>query len=107
MQIINYFGDNLKDNPLIASVIILYGYYCKLLKLHYSSDKSRNGAAAVLGVNPFFVNDYLEATRRYSIKKCVENIAVLREFDLKSKGYGVGDVDQKELYREMIYKLMM
>lgn len=107
VQIINYFGENTKDNPLIASVIILYGYYCKLLKLHYSSDKSRNGAASVLGVNPYFVNDYLEAIRRYSIKKCVENIAVLREFDLKSKGYGTGDTDQKELYREMIYKLMM
>jgi len=107
VQIINYFGDNPKENPLIASVIILYSYYCKLLKLHYSSDKSRNGAASVLGVNPYFVNDYLEAIRRYSIKKCVENIAVLREFDLKSKGYGAGDTDQKELYREMIYKLMM
>lgn len=107
VQIINYFGDNPKDNPLIASVIILYGYYCKLLKLHYSSDKSKNAVASVLGVNPFFVGDYLEAARRYSIKKCVENIAVLREFDLKSKGYGVGDIDQKELYREMIYKLMM
>ncbi len=107
VQIINYFGDNPKDNPLIASVIILYGYYCKLLKLHYSSDKSKNAVASVIGVNPFFVSDYLEAARRYSIKKCVENIAVLREFDLKSKGYGVGDIDQKELYREMIYKLMM
>jgi len=107
VQIVNYFGDNPKDNPLIASVIILYGYYCKLLKLHYSPDKSKNGVASVLGVNPYFVSDYLDAIRRYSIKKCVENIATLREFDLKSKGYNVGDVDQKELYREMIYKLMM
>lgn len=106
VQIINYFGDNTKDNPLIATVIILYGFYCKLLKLHYSTDKSRNGAASVLGVNPFFMEDYFEAARRYDIRKCVQCIAVLREFDLKSKGYNVGDVSQKELYREMIYKLM-
>ena len=57
-------------------------------------------------LNPFFVEDYFEAARRYNIKKCVDNIAVLREFDLKSKGYGIGDVEQKDLYREMIYKLM-
>lgn len=107
VQIVNYFGDNPKDNPLIASVIILYGYYCKILKLHYSPDKSRTGAASIIGVSSYFVNDYFEAARRYSIKKCVENIAILREFDLKSKGYNVGDTDQKELYREMIYKLMM
>ncbi len=106
VQIINHFGDNAKDNPLIASVIMLYGYYCKILKLHYCSDKSQNGIAAVLGVSPFFVRDYTEAARRYPIRKCVENIAVLREFNLKSKGYGVGDVDQKELYRELIFKLM-
>ena len=106
VQIINYFGDNTKENPLIATVIMLYAYYCKLLKLHYATDKSKNNIAAVLGVSPFFVEDYFEAARRYNIKKCVENIAVLREFDLKSKGYNVGDVEQKDLYREMIYKLM-
>lgn len=106
VQIINYFGDNTKDNPLIATVIMLYSYYCKLLKLHYATDKSKNSVASVLGVNPFFVEDYFEAARRYDIRKCVQCIALLREFDLKSKGYNVGDVSQKDLYREMIYKLM-
>lgn len=106
VQIINYFGDNTKENPLIATVIMLYSYYCKVLKLHYATDKSRDGIASVIGVNRFFADDYLEATRRYNIKKCVDNIAVLREFDLKSKGYNIGDVNQKDLYREMIYKLM-
>lgn len=106
VQIINYFGDNTKDNPLIATVIMLYSYYCKLLKLHYATDKSKNSVASVLGVNPFFVEDFFEAARRYDIRKCVQCIAVLREFDLKSKGYNVGDVSQKDLYREMIYKLM-
>lgn len=107
VQIVNYFGDNTKENPLIASVIMLYTYYCKILKLHYSTDKRENAVASVIGVAPYFVRDYFEAARRYSIKKCVENIATLREFDLRSKGYNVGDVSQKDLYREMIYKLMM
>ncbi|MBQ4205183.1 MAG: DNA polymerase III subunit delta, partial [Bacteroidales bacterium] len=49
VQIINYFGDNTKDNPLIATVIMLYAYYCKLLKLHYATDKSKNNVASVLG----------------------------------------------------------
>lgn len=107
VQIVNYFGDNTKENPLIATVIMLYAYYCKILKLHYSTDKRENAVASVIGVAPYFVRDYFEAARRYSIKKCVENIATLREFDLRSKGYNVGDVSQKDLYREMIYKLMM
>ena len=106
VQIVNYFGDNTKDNPIIATVIMLYAYYCKILKLHYATDKSKNNIASVIGVSPFFVDDYFEAARRYNIRKCVENIAILRDFDLKSKGYNIGDVSQKDLYREMIFKLM-
>ena len=106
-QIINYFGDNPNDNPIFMTIVVLYGYYTKLLKLHFSKDKSKNTLATVLGVNPFFVNDYLEAARNYSWVDCMNSIAVLREFDMKSKGYNsTSDISQKELYREMLYKLV-
>lgn len=52
-QIVNYFGDNAKDNPLLVTAITLYGYFTKLLKGHYATDRSRNGLATALGVNPF------------------------------------------------------
>lgn len=106
-QIINYFGDNPNDNPIFMTIVVLYGYYTKLLKLHFSKDKSKNTLATVLGVNPFFVNDYLEAARNYSWVDCMNSIAVLREFDMRSKGYNsTSDISQKELYREMLYKLV-
>ena len=106
-QIINYFGDNPNDNPIFMTIVVLYGYYTKLLKLHFSKDKSKNTLAIVLGVNPFFVNDYLEAARNYSWVDCMNGIAVLREFDMKSKGYNsTSDISQKELYREMLFKLI-
>ena len=57
-------------------------------------------------MNPFFVRDYQAAARNHSIAECVRCIGVLREFDLKSKGYQVGDVSPKDLYREMIFKLL-
>ena len=89
------------------TITVLYGYYTKLLKLHFSKDKSKNTLATVLGVNPFFVNDYLDAARHYSWVDCMHCIEVLREFDMKSKGYNSSsDVTQKDLYREMLYKLM-
>lgn len=106
-RIINYFGDNPKDNPIIMTITALYGYYTKLLKLHFSKDKSRSTLATMLGVNPFFVNDYLEAAGNYSWVDCMQCIEVLREFDLKSKGYNSSsDVTHKDLYREMLFKLM-
>lgn len=105
-RIVNYFGDNTKDNPLLVTAITLYGYFSKILKLHLASDKSQAALASLLGVNPFFVKDYQMAARNYPPQICVRNISILREFDMKSKGYENGEVSEKDLYREMIFKLM-
>ena len=105
-RIVNYFGDNTKENPLLVTAINLYAYFTKILKLHLATDKSQAALASVLGVNPFFVRDYQAAARNYSPQACIRNISILREFDMKSKGYGSGEVSEKDLYREMIFKLM-
>ena len=105
-RIVNYFGDNGKDNPLLVTAITLYGYFTKLIKLHCTQDKSQGNLATVLGVNPYFVRDYQAAARNYPPQACIRCISVLREFDMKSKGYESGDVSEKDLYREMIFKLM-
>ena len=105
-RIINYFGDNEKDNPIVKTVVILYSYFTKILKVHYATDSSSSALASALGCSPFFVKDYQLAARNYTIADCVRCIAVLREYDLKSKGYQCGDVSQKDLYREMAYKLL-
>ena len=105
-RIVNYFGDNGKDNPLLVTAITLYGYFTKLIKLHCTQDKSQGNLASVLGVSPFFVKDYLAASKNYPPATCIRCISILREFDLKSKGYESGDVSEKDLYREMIFKLL-
>ena len=105
-RIVNYFGDNGKDNPLLVTAITLFGYFTKLIKLHSTQDKSQGNLASVLGVSPFFVKDYLAAARNYPPETCIRCISILREFDMKSKGYESGDVSEKDLYREMIFKLM-
>ena len=104
-RIINHFGES-KDNPLLVTAINLYSYFTKILKVHLTTDKSQGNLASVLGVAPYFVKDYLTAARNYSPQICIRNISVLREFDMKSKGYESGEVSEKDLYREMIFKLM-
>ena len=105
LQIVQHFGES-KDNPLFLTAITLYGYFTKILKVHYATDQSQNGLATAIGVNPYFVRDYQTAARNFSVADCVRCIGVLREFDLKSKGYNVGDTPEKDLYREMIFKLL-
>ena len=105
-RIVNYFGDNTKENPLLVTAINLYSYYTKIMKLHCTQDKSQGNLASVLGVSPFFVKDYLAAARNIPPQMCIRNISILREFDMKSKGYDSGDTSEKDLYRDMIFKLM-
>jgi len=105
-RIVNYFGDNGKDNPLLVTAITLYGYFTKLIKLHCTQDKSQGNLASVLGVSPFFVRDYLAASKNYPPATCIRCISILREYDMKSKGYDSGDTSEKDLYRELIFKLM-
>ena len=104
-RIVNHFGES-KDNPLLVTAINLYSYFTKILKVHLTTDKSQGNLASVLGVTPYFVKDYLTAARNYSPQICIRNISVLREFDMKSKGYESGETSEKDLYREMIFKLM-
>lgn len=105
-RIVNYFSDNGKDNPLLLTATILLGYFTKLIKLHTATDQSQGNLAAILGVSPYFVKDYQSAARNYTLLNCVNAISTLREFDLKSKGYNNGEVSEKDLYREMIFKII-
>ena len=104
-RIVNHFGES-KDNPLLVTTATLYGYFTKLIKLHCTKDQSAGNLASVLGVIPYFVKDYQAAARNYSLGTCIRCISILREFDMKSKGYDSGEVSEKDLYREMIFKLM-
>lgn len=106
MRIAFYFGANSKEYPLIRSIILLYQFYTKIVRYHQTADKSRNNVASVLGINPFFVEDYVIAGRTYTLQKALNAINLLMDYDLKSKGVGVNNTEDAELYKELIYKLM-
>ncbi len=105
-QIINYFAANPKDNPLPKTVTMLNSYFSKILIYHQLEDKSRNNAAAALSVSPFFVKDFQDAARNYSLGKLVKIISLLREYDLKSKGVGNISTSEGELQRELLFKIL-
>ncbi|MFZ5942345.1 MAG: DNA polymerase III subunit delta [Bacteroidota bacterium] len=105
-RIINYFGQNQKNNHISQTISSLYFFFSKLLIYYYTEDKSKQNIAAVLKVNPFFVADYVEAARNYPAKKLVEIIALLREYDLKSKGYDGAAQEAGDLLKELVFKIL-
>lgn len=105
-QIANYFAANSKENPLIKTVSILYGYFTKLMIFHQLTDKSRNNVASALSVNPFFVQDYQVAARNYSLQKLIKIIDLLKEYDLKTKGVNNISTSDGELLKELLFKIL-
>ena len=105
-QIINYFASNLKENPIVKVISILYGFFSKILIYHHLKNKSKNEIASALSINPFFVNDFQVGARNYSITKLSKIISCLREYDLKSKGVENISTSDGDLFKEMIYKIL-
>lgn len=105
-RIINYFADNQKSHPLVLTINSLYSFFSKLLIYYWIEDKSKDNLATQLGVRPFFVKDYVAAARNYNAKKVIQIIGILREYDLKSKGYKGVLIPPGDLLKEMIHKIL-
>lgn len=104
-QIVNYFANNPKANPMVMVMANLNAYFSKILKYHYLPNK--NDAARELGVNPYFVKDYETAARTFNLNKTFDIIALLREYDLKSKGVdSSGNTTDGELLKELLFKMI-
>lgn len=105
-QILQYFSQNPKDNPIVVTTATLFAFFSQLMQYHGLSDQSQGNVAKVLKINPYFVKEYQLAARHYPMKRVSHAIAVLRDIDLKSKGLGVGNIPQGELLKEMLARLM-
>jgi DNA polymerase III subunit delta len=105
-RIINYFDKNSRQNPIVLTMSSLYSFFSKVLMYHFIEDKSIKNVASVLKLNPYFVADYKLAANNYTPAKVVAIISMLREYDLKSKGFGNVSIPPGELLKELIYKIL-
>jgi len=105
--IAQYFSQNPNQHPFVVTVTMVFQYFTKLLLYKSLAGQSdRRSLAADMGVNPYFLDDYAKEASHYHIEKIKENISILREYDLKSKGVDSVDVSSGELLKEMIFRLM-
>lgn len=107
-QIVNYFEANPKNNPMVLTISALFKYFLNLLTYHYQKKTTPNTQemAKILGIHPFFMKDYLDGGRTYNALKCANIIALLREYDMKSKGVGNANIPEGELLKELVFKIM-
>lgn len=103
---VNYMAANPKENPLPVVFANLFTFFSKVLMVSQLDDKSSSNVASVLKIPVFFTNDYLVAAQNFPMQKLIANISIIREYDMKSKGYNVSSFDKDEdLIKEFVYKL--
>lgn len=105
-RIINYFVQNPKQHPILGTIPLIFSFFSKVLILHSLDNKSESNVAKELGVNPFFVKEYIVAANNYDKRKAVRVISYLRDADVKAKGVGAGSISHADLLKELIYKIM-
>ena len=55
----------------------------------------------------FQARDYITAMRNYNAFKCIDIIALIRQYDARSKGIGAtANTSEGEMLREMVFKIM-
>ncbi len=103
-RIIHYFESNPKANPIQMVIPSLYSFFIKLAVLGTANDKRK--AAADLGINSFFVDEYLGALPNYNIQKTEEIIHFLREADGRAKGIGSVSMEDGDILKELIAQIL-
>jgi DNA polymerase-3 subunit delta len=109
-RIINYYAKNPNNNPMVLIMTSLFTQFSRALKYHLIKRNNRSiqskDIATQLGVSPFFLKDYESAAMKYPILKIVQIIELLREYDMKSKGWNNPGTSDSELLKELIFKIM-
>lgn len=105
-KIINYFDQNPKAAHITMLIPSIFGFFERLMRAHFMGIKNSNDAQSKLRLNYYAAQELVAAMRIYNPKKIAANIAILHEYDLKSKGLNRGPGSDADLLRELIYQLM-
>ena len=105
MRIVQYFAANPKAGPVQMVIPALYNFFSKV-NLVFGVKGGEKEIAATLGVHPFFVKDYMAAARQYGAEGAEKAILLLHNYNLRSIGINDSGVEDGELMKELMYKMM-
>lgn len=106
-QIVKYFEENPKTNPLQMTLSLLFNFFSNLMLAYYAPEKSEQGIATQLGLRTTWQSrDYMAAMRKYSGVKVMQIIGDIRFCDAKSKGVGNSSLSDGDILRELVFKIL-
>ena len=107
LRIVQYFESNPKAAPIQLILPSLYGFFSKTYMLFGQSATDEKAIASSIGVNPFFVKDYMAAARNYSYAGVERALLLLHQYNLRSLGVQSAPAEDASLMKELIVKMTM
>jgi DNA polymerase-3 subunit delta len=106
MRIIQYFGSNPKAAPIQMMMPALYNFFSKVYMLFGVQSQDEKSAASAIGVNPFFIKDYMLAAKNYGYAGIEQALLLLHQYNLRSVGVNDVGTGDASLMKEMVLKIM-
>lgn len=106
IRIIHYFEANPKAAPIQMILPALYNYFSKVFILYSLPNITEQSAAAALGVNPFFVKEYIATARRYDYEGIEKVLLLLHQYNLRSIGVHDAGTSDAGLLKELAVKMI-
>ncbi len=106
MRIIQYFEANPKAAPIQLVLPTLYNLFSKTYMIFGQASKDEKTIAANIGVNAWFVKDYLLVARNYGYNGVEKALLLLHHYNLKSVGVNDTGTSDASLLKEMVVKMV-
>lgn len=106
IRIIQYFEANPKAAPIQLILPALYNLFSKTCMIFGQSAKDEKLIASNIGVNPYFVKDYLTTAKNYGYEGVENALLLLHGYNLRS--VGVNDIGSSDasLMKELVVKII-
>ena len=117
LMIADHFARNPKDNPLLLTIMALFGQFRDLFVVNYPGWLSRRKGRPfpqdqelmriLRKNNTFVLGEIKQNAARWDNRKVFNILGLLREYDAKSKGLNSGGASDGELLRELLLKIFL
>jgi DNA polymerase III subunit delta len=106
IRIIQYFEANPKAAPIQLIFPSLYNYFSKVQMIYSIAARDEKTVASSIGVNPYFVRDYLQTAMKFSNHEVEKILLLLHQYNLRGIGINDAGSDDAMLLKEMVVKMI-
>ena len=106
IRIIRYFEANPKAAPIQLILPSLYTFFSKVYMIFGAGSNDEKQIASSLGINPYFMKDYMAAARNYNHPGVEKILLLLHHYNLRSIGVHDAGTSDAGLMKEMMVKMM-